>query len=162
MLFMKKEDVKYYMPVAFVSMSASAVIHDMGIRLGFWYLKETAFPFSQLTPYLFGFLPVLTMWVFKFTYRHFWAFMITNLILDIGFCFFFLNSFLPSKEILSLGVPPYQVLIITTFHALLLYSYQIWQDDALVSHSEKPNILPNLKPAAAKLLSEDRKGENEK
>lgn len=161
LLFMKKKEIMYYMPVAFLSMSASALIHDMGLRLEFWFLIETAYPFYQLEPYLFGFLPVLTIWVFKFTYKRFWVYMITNLLLDIGFSYFFLNVFLPSKRILSLGIPPYYVLMINIFHALLLYSYQFWQDKALVLLDEKSNILPGLHPVATKPLPKDPKDKDD-
>lgn len=136
LFFMPKEDIKRWMPAALLSMTTSAIIHDMGIRLGFWFVLETAYPYSQLTPYLFGLVPALTIWVFNFTYRNFWVYMATNLILDIGFCYVFLGMILPRLGILTLGIPPYGVLLINMLHATLLYGYQIWQE-GIFARSEK-------------------------
>ena len=125
LLFMPREETKRYMPVALFATVTSAIIHDAGITLGFWTVGETAFPLHRLTTYIFGLMPVLTLWVFKLTYGRFWLYMVTNTILDIGFNFQFLNVFLPSRGILTLDVPPLQALPITLVHAVMLYGYQI-------------------------------------
>jgi hypothetical protein len=155
---MKKEEIKHWMPVAMFAVVLTTIIHDVGTTLGFWSTRESAFPFYQMMPYYYGFMPVLTLWVFKFTYGQFWRYLIINTILDIGFNFFLLNYFLPSRGIFDFNLSPVLSLPITLMHAIVIYGYQMWQDDILLS--TKNIIHNNMHPAAAKPLSNQQKDEN--
>ena len=148
---MNKKEVKHWMPVAMVALVLTIIIHDVGTTLGFWATRESTFPFYQLTPYFFGTMPVLTIWVFKFTYGRFLTYMVTNLILDIGFNFFLLNYFLPSRDIINFNISPFLSLPITLIHAVVIYGYQMWQDNVLFD--AKHIIDNNIQPATAKPLS---------
>jgi hypothetical protein len=108
-------------------------------------------------PYFYGFMPVLTIWVFKFTYGRFWMYMVTNTILDIGFNFFLLNYFLPSRGIMDFNISPFMSLPITLMHAVVIYGYQMWQDGILLS--TKNIVNNNIQPVAAKPLSKQPEGE---
>ncbi|VBB06488.1 Hypothetical protein LUCI_1721 [Lucifera butyrica] len=155
LFFMKKEDVKRYMPVGLFSAVTSAIIGDVGVTLGFWVHRETAYPLHSLMPFDIGLNLVLTMWVFIFTYRRFWMYMITNAILDIGFDFFLFQYYFPSRDIFNLvGISPFQSYLITLGHALVIYGYQMWQEGILV-RSERTTFLGNLQPAT-KPLSRDQ------
>jgi hypothetical protein len=141
------------MPVALFAVVLATIISDVGITLGFWVIRDTLFPLNQLLPHYFSLMPVLTMWVFKFTYSRFLVYMVTNLILDIGFSFFFLNIFLPSRGIIDFLKPPLQTLTINLIHAVLIYGFQMWQEGAFV-RSEKVTDTAHLQPAAAKPLDQ--------
>jgi hypothetical protein len=156
LLFLKKEEIKYYMPVGIFAGFTSAIISEVGVTLGFWVNQETIYPLSQIMPFDIGLNVVLTIWVFKYTYRRFWVYLIVNTILDIGFSFFLFNQIFSSRGILYLvGISPFQSLLITLTHALLLYGYQIWQEDALLVHEKSCSFSANLHPAATKPLPED-------
>lgn len=157
LLFMKRENIKRYMPVALLAIVTSVLIYDTGITFGLWIIQETVFPFNQLMPFLFGAMPVLTMWVLNFTFGRFGAYMFTNLILDIGFNFILLDIFLPNRGIMGLSVPPYKTLPITLTHAVLLYGYQIWQENIWIT-GEKKSLSATVQPVAAKPLPEDNEG----
>lgn len=45
LFFMKKEEVRRYIPVALFAAATSVIIHDVGLRLGFWVIQDVAFPF---------------------------------------------------------------------------------------------------------------------
>jgi len=147
---MKKEEVKRWMPVAMFAIVLTTIIHDVGTTLGFWATQESTFPFDQMLPYYYGTMPVLTIWVFKFTYGYFGMYFVTNTILDIGFNYFLLNYFLPSRGILDFNISPLPSVLITLMHAVLIYGYQTWQDDILL-HT-KNIIISHIQPAAAKPL----------
>lgn len=151
LFFMKKKEVKRWLPVTLFAVVLTTIIHDIGTTLGFWATRESTFPFYQMLPYYYGFMPVLTIWVFKFTYRRFGMYFITNLILDIGFNFFLLNYFLPSRGIMDFNISPVLSLPITLTHAIVIYGYQLWQDSMLLD--TKMIIDNNLQPVAAKPLS---------
>jgi len=157
LFFMKKEEVKRWMPVAMFALVLTTIIHDVGTTLGFWATRESTFPFYQMMPYYFGTMPILTIWVFKFTYGHFGRYFVTNTILDIGFNFFLLNYFLPSRGIFDFSISPFPSVLITLMHAVVIYGYQLWQDGILLNTT---NIINNnIQPAAAKPLSNQQEDE---
>jgi hypothetical protein len=158
LFFMKKEELKHWMPVTMFAVVLTTIIHDVGTTLGFWATRESTFPFYQMFPYYFGTMPVLTIWVFKFTYGHFAKYFITNTILDIGFNFFLLDYFLPSRGLFDLKISPFSSLPITLIHAVVIYGYQMWQDGLLF---DTKNIIDNnIQPAAAKPLSRQQEDED--
>jgi len=53
------------------------------------------------------------------------------------------------------------VLLITYVLAILLYGYQMWQEEALIS-VERHQFSPSLQPAAKKKLSEDEENKDRK
>lgn len=155
LFFMKKEEIKRWFPVALAAIVTTTIIHDAGTALGLWATTQTIFPFNEMLPYYYGTMPVLTMWVFKFTYGRFWIYMLANLILDIGFNFFLLSYFLPIRGIFEFHIHPLYSLPITLGHAVILYIYQVWQDNALLNSKTIKNM--NLQPSAAKPLPYDDK-----
>lgn len=153
LFFMKKDKIKKWFPVGLAAIVTTTIIHDVGTTLGFWATIQPIFPFSEMLPYYYGTMPVLTIWVFKFTYGRFWLYMLVNLVLDIGFNFFLLSYFLPVRGIFEFNINPLFSLPITLGHAVVLYIYQIWQDDALLSTRDIKNY--KLQPSAAKPLPKD-------
>ena len=136
LFFMKKDEIRRYMPVALFSIVTSIVIYEMGITFRWWVIGETAYPL-QLMPFHIGLFPVLTMWVFRFTFRKFRMFLLVELVLNIGFDFGFLGYFLPARGILSFETMSRPVAVcVTMAHGLLLYAYQLWQDGIFVRPGE--------------------------
>jgi hypothetical protein len=157
LFFMKQKEVKRWIAVAMFAVVWTTIINDIGTTLGFWSIRESTFPFHQMLPYYYGFMPVLTIWVFKFTYGRFWIYMVTNTILDIGFNFFLLNYFLPNRGIMDFNISPILSLPITLIHAVVSYCYQLWQDGILFN--TETIINHNIQPAAAKPLSKRQEDE---
>lgn len=156
LFFMKKEDLKRYMPVGVLAVATSVIIGDVGSRLGFWIVRETAYPLYHIMPFNIGLNLALTMWVFKFSYHQFWLYMVTNAILDLSFNFFLFQVVLSSQGIFNLvNISPFQSFLITTAHALLLYGYQKWQE-GIFMRSVSPASSQYLQPALAKPLPQDR------
>lgn len=150
LFFMQTKEVKHWLPVAFLATILATIIHDIGTALGFWTVTYSVYPFNQLSPYFFGTMPVLTIWVFKLTYGRFERYMLVNGLLDIGFNFIILGYFLPLRGIMTLNIPPLYSLPITLIHAAAIYAYQKWQEEA---HGTEAAY--TLRPAAAKPLDED-------
>lgn len=159
LFFMKKAEIKQWMPVAMFAVVLATIIGDIGIRLGSWATRESVYPFAQLLPYTFGTMPVLTIWVFKLAYGRFGLYMAVNTILDIVFNFFLLNYFLPIRGIIDFNISPLLSLPITLLHAVVIYGYQMWQDDVLVNTGKEAEY--NVQPAAAKPFANPGKEEEE-
>lgn len=153
LFFMEKDEIKRWFPVGLAAVVSATIIHDVGTTLGFWATIQPTFPFNEMLPYFFGTMPVLTIWVFKFTYGRFWMYMLVNLVLDIGFNFFLLSYFLPLRGVYEFNILPLFSLPITLGHAIVIYTYQLWQDNAFLSFQNIKNY--NLQPSAAKPLHND-------
>ena len=143
------------MPVAMFAVVLTTIIGDIGIQIGVWATREPTYPFNEMLPYFYGTMPVLTIWVFKFTYGHFGTYMITNTILDIFFNFFMLGYFLPVRGIVDFNISPFLSLPVTLLHAVIIYGYQMWQDDALLAINRLTEH--NIQPATAKPLVQQPK-----
>lgn len=144
LIFMKKDEIKRYMPVALFTAATSAIIIESGATLGLWAYRETAYPIKMIS-YNYGIIPVITMWIFKFTFKRFWVYLAVNAVFDIGFAYLML-PWLVSRGIFDF-VNSRIVLFITIPHSILLYVYQKWQEGELIRLESK-----NLQPAAAKQL----------
>lgn len=156
LFFMKKEDIKRWLSVGMFAIVTTTIIHDVGTTLGFWSTRESIYPFYEMLPYYYGIMPVLSMWVFQFTYGNFWFYMITNTFLDIVFNFYILSYFFPSRGIMDFNISPFLSLPITLTHAIILYGYQkiIYTPPTNTKQSYFEN---NLQPAATKPLLEKLK-----
>jgi len=162
LLFMKSRDVKRYMPSGLLSIVLTTIVHDVGVTLGFWVVHETTFPFNEMMPYFYGTMPIMTMWVLKFTFGNYWRYMITNAVLDTGFVYLLLDFFYPVTGVYGLvGITPLQTLPIALLLAVIIYPYQIWQEK-LDASSQRTNFPAKLRPAAAKALpKKDNNSDNE-
>lgn len=154
LLFMKREEIKRYMPVAFFTLITNSLFFEVSRTLNLLVVRETVFPLSYSFPFIYGAFPVVTIWIFKFTYERFWLYVITNLVLNLGFNFLIM-PWVVSRGIVGLINFTYlQGFIVTMVHAFLLYGYQLWQENALVP-SVKKIFSPRLQSAATKPFFED-------
>lgn len=152
-LFLKKEDLRRYMPVSLFCMLTFTFIFETGITLHWWAIKENFFPLVNMPVFIYGAYLIGTIWIFKYTYGRFWLFIITNIVLDYFLIFFLLDWFV-QRGIWESYISHSQVLLITTALAILIYGYQMWQEGQtrLVS-------MPNVQPAISKPLNEDNQDE---
>lgn len=152
LIFMPGKDVKRFMPVGLLTAVTSAIIYESGITLMFWGAGETLFPLKQTSTFIYGALPAFAMWIFKYTYGRFWTYVVTNAIFDIGFAYILL-PWLVSRGIMS-SVNSHTVYLINIGHEMVLYGYQMWQDDPCLKYT-RAGFKKNPQPVAAKPLPED-------
>jgi hypothetical protein len=137
------------MPAALFCMVVFTFILEAGITLHWWVVTETAFPLVNMPIFVYGAYLVGTIWIFKYTYGRFWIFLATNIILDFILIFFILD-WLVQRGVCIFYISYFQVLLITTLLAVLIYGYQMWQEgEALLKTT------PSIQPAASKPLNED-------
>lgn len=146
------------MPVALWASLLTTIIHDAGIYYGFWQVLTPSPPLYEMLPYFYGLIPVLTLWIFKFTNGRVWRYLVVNVILDIGFAFFFLNAWLPAINLYRLvGITPVQVFLINLVHMSLLYAYQKWQEGEFSAAVQAKTFSPQI--AASKPFSKRDKND---
>lgn len=152
LFFMKKEDIKRFMPIALFTIVITSLTIEIGSTFNFWQVRETMYPLNSTISYIYGLAPVAAMWVFKLTYGKFWLFIGGDLLFNIVFSFL-LTPWLATRGIKELNTGRITVLIITTVLSLLLYLYQMWQEGALVPAIKK--FVPELQPGLNKPLIKD-------
>lgn len=158
LFFLKKEELKRYMPVALFATVTTAMVVESGITLKLWSIRETVYPLNQMPAYVYGVVPVVTMWIFKYTYGRFWRYWVVNAIFDVIFSYVFL-AWLVSRGIFEY-VNSFFVLWTTSLpHGISLYLYQMWQEDALVP-AVKEFFLLKPQPAATKPFIKDKDKED--
>ena len=127
LFFMKKEDIKRFMPLALFTLIICLITFQIGIRTGLWSTLETTFPLVSIPTYVYGVYPVSSMWIFKFVYGQFWKYLIIELVSN----FILVMFFLPWLD--RRGIIVFHTRLITFFIAMglgmLLYIYQMWQED---------------------------------
>lgn len=154
LFFMPREDIKRFMPVAFLSIILSILIVEVGEVLQWWHFKEAAYPLRDPS-YIYSLNPIITILIFRFTYGRFWLFLAADAVSNLVFSYLFL-SYLGIRDILQyLKLGPFHVFIITTVMGVMLYWYQMWQEGVFV-RSERSSASLNLQPAASKPLPYDQ------
>jgi hypothetical protein len=132
LFLMKKEDVKRYMPVGLFAIFTSALILEAGVSLEWWKYNETAFPLQNIS-YLYGAIPVATMWIIKFTYGRFWLFVVADFLLNLFYTFVFENYLLGNRNIIQfIKINPMEDVIMTSMLGILIYGFHMWQEDIFI------------------------------
>jgi len=149
---MKKEDIKRFISLGLFTLSLGIVVTEIGVTTGLWILQETTFPLAVIPTYIYGIFPVIAMWIFKFTYGRFWIYLVAELVLNISYVTILL-PWIAGRGIITFYAPLVSFFVAMS-QGMLLYIYQMWQEDTLVPAVKK--LFPvKLQPAATKPFSDD-------
>lgn len=151
LFFMKKEEVRRFLPVGLFAALTSLVIADVGSTLNLWILRENVYPFGTLFPYHLGASIVITMWLFKWAYGRFIRYLGLDAVFNLANAFLLLPwlAVLGIRE--NLAISYTGILVINTLHGILLYGFQVLYEGLPVR-----DPLISLQPAAAKPYQEER------
>lgn len=130
LLFMPKKDIKRYISAGLLSTILCIIVVEIGIRYKWWVIRETTFPFSVMPTYVYGFFPILPVWLLKYTYRRFGLYLAVDIVFNIVFAFVVLPWF-AHRGIIDFNAGLI-VFIFETIIALILYGFQRCQEDIYV------------------------------
>ncbi|MFC0559408.1 hypothetical protein [Halalkalibacter alkalisediminis] len=140
-LFMKKEFIKRYTPVA----TFSALLVTLHGELAYtqeWLTQNVKITdvFITFLPFTFGLFLVGTIWIFAVTFGRFWLFLFVNIVIDIVFAFG-IHRFImvPQGIVEELKHGSFEVFTAFLVMAIILYLYQMWVEEALfkTDHTSK-------------------------
>jgi hypothetical protein len=136
LLFMKKGGVKRYMPVALFAAILVMLDCELGFTYQWWKINIAIFPAFQ-TNFAFVFGPFMagTIWIFYLTFRKFWLYLATNVVIDALFAFPLSSWFQKLGVYRLINFNNWYVLVTSVSFALLIYVYQLWQGGIM----EKPH-----------------------
>jgi hypothetical protein len=132
LLFVKKEELKRFMPGALVAVITSYLILDMGVTLKWWAVRENIYPLNELFPIGFGFFLATTIWILKYTYGKIWLYTATQALLGVVLIFLVQPWFSNRGIWVRINVTNFLAYLPVVPHFLSIYLYQMWQEDALV------------------------------
>jgi hypothetical protein len=130
LIFFDKKRIKRFMPAGLFSALIMTIIFQLAERLNWWVVKETIFPLTNTTPFVYSFYIVTPVIVLYFTFNSFLIYMLVNAIIDAIYAFGI------TKWMEYLGI--YEFNNINSFGrflfmqivAVLIYLFQKWQDEA--------------------------------
>ena len=127
--FLKKGNFRQFMPTALLAIVYSITMVQVGGTLKWWMVKQTPYPLQSL-PNVFSLNPVIIMWILQFTYGRFWLYLATEVVTNLLFTYAYLNYFMTSRNVFQfIGLGPFALFIIITVVSILLYWFQMWQDN---------------------------------
>ncbi|WP_146241015.1 hypothetical protein [Paenibacillus sambharensis] len=139
LFFMKKESIKRYMPVGIFTALITTITFEIAYHYEWWIAKDKIVPWGHITnpAFPYGAFLVLTLWIFYFTYRNFWLYMFANIVLNAGQWYFVQRIFEQRNMVELVNISRFQLLLLGTVQALVIYAYQRWQE-GVFQVPEKP------------------------
>lgn len=130
LFFMKRQDIIRFMPVALLSIVISSLSQEAGSTMGLWRIDQTLYPLNQTISYMYGLVPVVTLWLFKYTYQRFRWYLGVDAFFNLFFAYLF-TPWLASRGIKAFNTSSLNLFLIVTAISLLLYLYQMWQEQEI-------------------------------
>jgi hypothetical protein len=125
-----KNALKKFLPAGLFICVLTKFLDKFGERKKWWHFYKAISPLDSMDFFNFGPYLATSLWMLKLFYGKFWAFLVSNTILQIVFIYFGLK-YVKRFRILSLVfLTKFQYLVIDIFRAILLYFFQ-WAKDKL-------------------------------
>lgn len=158
LFFMKREEIKRWMPAALFVIVTTTIIHEVGFTWGIWETIENTYPLGHMISFTYGALPVGAMWILKYTYGRFWLYTAVQLGGSIILVYVIqpwlhirgIFVYIDHNNALA-GIGAFST---TVIHLLSVYLFQMWQDEVLILPNQKYNH-QTFQPAIAKPMPDD-------
>ena len=138
LFLMDRMALRKYMPVALLATVLNTIIYQMAWTFDWWKYKITLFSWDKVAQVhtVYGVFLVGTIWVFRWTYGRFWVYLLVNLGIDLIYAYGF-RALWRAMEITTGGnLPAIGSLSIMLSIAVLLYGYQMWQDNVFAKGND--------------------------
>ncbi|MGD6830916.1 hypothetical protein ACQCT5_02045 [Sutcliffiella halmapala] len=138
LFFLEKEEIKRYMPAAIFASFLMTVYNIFAYNQNHWELKESILPWLDplFVSGVFGAFPVITLWVFHFTYGRFGSYLLTNIVIDFMFAIFPIHYVF--QEILGIykliNISALERFILFVIFSVVLYGFYKWQEGIFRPH----------------------------
>lgn len=133
LFLIKKEKIKRFMPAAIFASYLMITYNVIANNQNHWVLNDPLIPWLEplFVSGVFGAFPVITIWVFYFTYGKFLVYFAVNIVIDFMFAVFPVHYLF--QEVLGIyelvNITPWERFILFVFFSIVLYGYQKWQDE---------------------------------
>lgn len=128
--------VRRYLPSVLFITVVNLVVNILAYHYQWWTLHKPLFAWSYMVnvPEVFGIFPVLTLWILRWTYEHFWIYLLVNLANELTFVYG-VSYLLDNAGISSTQMARWLILLLMFGSALIMYVFQKWYEgDELEIH----------------------------
>lgn len=139
LLPLDSQRVKRFMPVSLFMAVLYTILFQMAEVWNWWDVHETnnIFFLTSISSFVYGFLIVVTLYMFYFTYPNLWLFLISNWIIDLIQAliispFIFQRVGLYSMKSMS----NFGLFVMIAVTVPIVYLYQRWQEGAFEEKNE--------------------------
>ena len=127
LVFLEQERKRRFVPPALLACLCSTIIFQIAVELDWWSITTNIFYFTQISAFVYGFLPVGALISFYWTYPNPWLFFGFNLLIDA------IQAYVISPYIFKranfyqiTGMGHTGLFILQTGVSVILYTFQIW------------------------------------
>jgi hypothetical protein len=121
--------VKQFLSVAFFTLVLTSIYWQTGEVYNWWTIKNNIFFLSSISAFNYGFLPVVTIYIFYFTYSKPLLFFMVNIILDAIQAFVISPFIFEKLQFYKMDTMNNLGLFIIILSLLpIIYFYQRWYD----------------------------------
>lgn len=131
--------IRRYIPVALFATVVNTIMYQIAWAYDSWKYNETLFWWDNVAQIhaVNGVFWVGTIWIFYFTFRKFWIYLVVNLIVDCIYSFGFRALWKKLKITTGYGnLSPLEAILIMTIMAIIFYVYQMWQEGLIGRENE--------------------------
>lgn len=120
--------VRRFMPVALFVTVLNSIVCQMAWHYHWWVIQKPTAPWSRIMDLslVYGVFLVGTMWIFYFTYGHFWRFVAVNAAAQLLFAL--ASPWIEKAGILELNTSWIFTMLLMFGTSLIIYPYQLWQE----------------------------------
>lgn len=133
---MGKKSFVRFLPVATFVGYVFSFLSEIADRNKWWKVKNALFPKYRLDfSYLLGLFFIVTIWIFKLTYRNFFKYLITNIVVDYFFIFYIVKFFTKVGVFEFKKMRPKHFYILSVVTAIVIYFYQSIVERTIVNEN---------------------------
>lgn len=130
LIWADKNTIKRYAPVVVFTGLIMTIIFEIAYTYNWWTIHEyfTTWGYITDTSFAYGLFMIGTFWIFYFTYRYFWLYVLVNAIFDL-FMGFVGMTLLDMLSVATMHtITKWQYSIVMFCISFVIYGYQRWQE----------------------------------
>ncbi len=141
LLPLDSQRVKRFMPVCLFMAVLYTILFQMAEVWNWWEVHETnnIFFLTSISSFVYGFLIVVTLYMFYFTYPNLWLFLISNWIIDLIQALIISPFIFQRVGLYSMkNMSNFGLFVMIAVTVPIVYLYQRWQEGTFEEKNEVP------------------------
>lgn len=124
-VFFKGETIRRFLPAGLFGALVLTIVFQLAEQRHWWFIKETIYPLTNTTPFVYGLFIVGTVIILRFTFRKFLLYLAAEVVINL-FLAYIGNAIFISLGLFTLTASKFFVFLLTMGVGLLIYFFQIW------------------------------------
>lgn len=117
-----------FLSVAFLTALLDTIFFQMARIWNWWTITDNVFFLTDISSFLYGLLPAVTIYVFYFTYPKFWLFIGANIVSDVIQAFIISPFIFEKFGLYRMNINRFAFFFVIFGIVPIIYLYQKWYD----------------------------------